>query len=61
MLNIRTREGIDLAEFDESQMKIATKYRDSGHIDTEEWRDSRLVLTAQGRLIADRIVRELLL
>lgn len=61
MLKIRTREGIKLEELDAKQLEIAAQFKNSGHIDGELWQDSRLVLTVQGRLIADRIVRELLM
>lgn len=60
MLRIRTREGIQFENLTEKQLAVANQFKNSGHIESSTWRDSRLVLTAKGRLIADRIVRELL-
>jgi len=60
MLRIRTREGIQLERLTDKQREIANEFKNSGYIESSTWRDSRLVLTAKGRLIADRIVRELL-
>ena len=42
------------------QAKIAEKYLASNHLDSTKWEQGKLVLTQSGRLIADRIVRELL-
>jgi hypothetical protein len=33
----------------------------SGHLDEKKWSQQKLVLSREGRLIADRIVRELVL
>lgn len=60
MLRIRTREGIPLERLTDKQLEIANQFKNSGYIESLTWRDSLLVLTAKGRLIADRIVRELL-
>jgi putative oxygen-independent coproporphyrinogen III oxidase len=60
MLQIRMREGIELARLDSRECEQAKSFRDSGHIDGEQWHSGRLVLTPSGRLIADRIVREML-
>lgn len=60
MLRIRTREGIELDRLSDKQLEVANQFKNSGYIESSTWSDSRLVLTAKGRLIADRIVRELL-
>ena len=60
MLEIRMSEGIALAKFSSEQVIIAEKYLASSHLDHKKWEQGKLVLTQSGRLIADRIVRELL-
>lgn len=60
MLSIRMREGIPLARLDQKQRESALRYQRTGHLDSERWDSGRLVLTRDGRLIADRIVRELM-
>jgi putative oxygen-independent coproporphyrinogen III oxidase len=59
MLSIRMREGIALSQLSGGQIEKVSGYRQSGHLDAESWRSGTLQLTPQGRLIADRIVREL--
>jgi oxygen-independent coproporphyrinogen-3 oxidase len=61
MLQIRRREGIPHQNLKDSQVSRAAEYVDSGHLDQAEWTAQKLVLTQQGRLIADRIVRDLVL
>ena len=56
MLKIRLREGIALNELTDSQLKILDEYPEQ-----VERIENRLVLTPTGRLIADRIVRALIL
>lgn len=56
MLQIRLREGLAIDELDDSQLAKLENYRD--HLQPV---GNRLVLTPQGRLIADRIVRELIM
>lgn len=60
MLQIRMRQGISLASLTEAEIDAVSAFRDSGHIDNLAWQGGRLVLAPSGRLIADRIVRELL-
>ena len=60
MLQIRMRFGIELRKLESKQQEQAKNFRDSGHIDSDEWVRGRLALTPSGRLIADRIVRELM-
>ena len=60
MLAIRMKAGIALKNLSEEQCVAAEKYVGSEHLDLEKWERGTLVLTQSGRLIADRIVRELL-
>jgi putative oxygen-independent coproporphyrinogen III oxidase len=59
MLSIRMREGIALSKLSADQIQKVAGYRQSGHLDAAHWQSGTLRLTPQGRLIADRIVREL--
>lgn len=61
MLQIRRREGISHSKLTASQIQIAEKFIDSGDLDKESWAQKKLVLSKNGRLIADRIVREMVL
>lgn len=61
MLQIRMRQGIPLERLTDRQLASAKEFLDSGHIETSEWNGGRMVLAQQGRLIADRIVRELVM
>ena len=56
MLGIRMREGLQITLLDPHQLEILGTYRENGYI---ELRDDRVLLTPIGRLIADRIVREI--
>ena len=59
MLSIRMRGGISLSDLSQGQIEKVGMYRQSGHLDTTQWDAGTLRLTPHGRLIADRIVREL--
>ena len=59
MLSIRMRGGISLSDLSAGQREKVAKYRESGHLDSTRWEEGTLQLTPVGRLIADRIVREL--
>ncbi len=59
MLSIRMREGISFSELTSEQLKRISEYPRSGHLNLPRWRDGHVQLTPEGRLIADRIVREL--
>ena len=61
MLQIRRREGIDLDSLSKVQIEKAEPFVSSGHLDKNRWGEKKLVLSKEGRLIADRIVRELVL
>jgi putative oxygen-independent coproporphyrinogen III oxidase len=57
MLSIRMRSGLDAQLLTPDQLEKVSEYSQSGHVDIS---DNRVKLTATGRLIADRIVREAL-
>jgi putative oxygen-independent coproporphyrinogen III oxidase len=59
MLSTRMRGGISLNDLSAGQRLKVADYRDSGHLDRARWEEGTLQLTPIGRLIADRIVREL--
>ncbi len=59
MLSIRMRDGISLSDLSQAQREKVAPYRQSGHLDSTRWEEGSLQLTPNGRLIADRIVREL--
>ncbi|NDI09685.1 MAG: radical SAM protein [Actinobacteria bacterium] len=61
MLGIRLREGIARSELSTKQEEIVSKYLLSMDVDERAWSEGRLTLTLSGRLIADRIVRDLVL
>lgn len=61
MLGIRMREGISLATLTPEQGVRLAEFHQSGYLDIGAWQSGVASLTATGRLIADRIVREILL
>jgi oxygen-independent coproporphyrinogen-3 oxidase len=56
LLGIRMRDGLELELLEPHQMEVLAGYRENGFV---ELRDDRVVLSPAGRLIADRIVREI--
>jgi oxygen-independent coproporphyrinogen-3 oxidase len=60
MLNIRLPEGIALATLTTAQKSSMEQYLNDGYLAQPQWSNGRLSLTQTGRLLADRIVRELL-
>ncbi len=56
MLGIRMRDGLQISLLEPHQLEILATYRENGYI---ELADDRVLLTPVGRLIADRIVREI--
>jgi putative oxygen-independent coproporphyrinogen III oxidase len=61
MLSIRLPQGVAKNTLNNQQILELTDYVNSGHLDQENWNMGRATLTLDGRLIADRIVREILL
>ena len=61
MLGIRLRQGIELATLTDLQQGRAAKFLARGSIDQAAWDQGSLILTDDGRLVADLIVREILL
>ena len=59
MLMIRLRDGLRSIDLTKEQNEVASRYLDSGSFDCDGWRRGELILTVEGRLIADRIVRDL--
>ena len=56
MLGIRMREGLEIAALSNAQIDRLANFAESAYV---EITDNRVVLTPTGRLIADRIVREI--
>ena len=56
MLGIRMREGLEIAALSSAQIDRLANYAESAYVKIT---DNRVVLTPTGRLIADRIVREI--
>jgi oxygen-independent coproporphyrinogen-3 oxidase len=61
MLSIRLPSGVEKNTLNEQQILDLSGYVESGHLDKGDWDNGRATLTLDGRLIADRIVREILL
>jgi len=61
MLSIRLPQGLEKNTLNNQQILELTDYVNSGNLDQENWNLGRATLTLDGRLIADRIVREILL
>lgn len=59
LLQIRRREGIPHKKLNADQLSIGSDFVQSGHLDAAAWKAGKLILTLSGRLIADRIVRSL--
>jgi len=60
MLELRMRSGISYENFDAKVIEGLGEYLREGYLVSEAWQRGRLVLTQSGRLIADRIVRQIL-
>ena len=61
MLLIRLAKGLDLAALSERSRQSLEQYLVANHLVADAWANGRVVLSGTGRLIADRIVREILL
>ena len=61
MLSLRLPSGVDKQSLNEQQLAELSSYVESGHLDQANWNQGRATLTLDGRLIADRILRQILL
>ena len=61
MLSIRLTDGIETKSLNDKQIMGLATYLNTGHLNQLDWQKGRATLTVNGRLIADRIVREILL
>jgi len=61
MLSIRLPEGVSKDSLSADQITSLNQYLDSGALNADKWDAGSVSLTLSGRLIADRIVREILL
>ncbi len=61
MLSLRLPSGVDKHSLNELQLAELSSYVESGHLDQANWNQGRATLTLDGRLIADRILRQILL
>ena len=61
MLSIRLPSGVSKESLSNEQLKILQPYVESGALDLNNWSAGSVSLSLNGRLIADRIVREILL
>ena len=61
MLSLRLPSGLDKKSLNELQLAELSSYVKSGHLDQANWNQGRATLTLDGRLIADRILRQILL
>ena len=61
MLSIRLPSGVSKESLSIEQLKILQPYVESGALDLNNWSAGSVSLSLNGRLIADRIVREILL
>ena len=60
MLELRMRSGISYSSYSPEVVAGLKEYLAEGYLEQSAWQDGRLVLTQRGRLIADRIVRQIL-
>jgi oxygen-independent coproporphyrinogen-3 oxidase len=61
MLEIRLLDGIAHSSLSPEQLTVAQVFVGDGSLSAEAWQRGRIALTQKGRLVADRIVREILL
>lgn len=59
MLMIRLKDGLRRDDLSDREVIVLERYLEDGKINREQWLRGRLELTIEGRLIADRIVRDL--
>ena len=61
MLGIRLPQGLPKSSLTSESLAAIESYLTSGELSKESWEDGRVSLTLAGRLVADRIVREILM
>lgn len=61
MLLLRLPSGIEKQSLNQMQLSELSEFVESGHLDRANWNQGRASLTLNGRLIADRILRKILL
>lgn len=61
MLEIRLPRGLEMSSLSSASLARLESYLTGGQISQEQWDQGRISLTISGRLMADRIVREILL
>jgi oxygen-independent coproporphyrinogen-3 oxidase len=61
MLQIRMPEGIAKNSLDDASILRLESFLTGGQISQKDWEQGRISLTLSGRLMADRIVREILM
>jgi oxygen-independent coproporphyrinogen-3 oxidase len=61
MLSLRLPSGVEKESLNQSQISELSDYVESGHLDLLNWNQGRATLTLEGRLIADQILRQILL
>jgi hypothetical protein len=54
-------QGLSKSSLTSESLAAIESYLTSGEISKESWEDGRVSLTLAGRLVADRIVREILM
>ena len=59
MLGLRLSDGLPLAELNGAARAAAEGYVKTGHLARGAWETGRLVLTREGRLLADAVIRDL--
>jgi oxygen-independent coproporphyrinogen-3 oxidase len=59
MLGIRLSDGLTKQKLSNTQINKLKSYLDSGYLIKERWQNGYATLTQSGRLIADRIVRDI--
>jgi len=61
MLSLRLPSGVEKESLNQDQISDLSDYVESGHLDQLSWNQGRATLTLEGRLIADQILRQILL
>ena len=57
---LRLPSGIEKASLKSAQIEKLTEFLEGGELNPDSWREGRIALTPNGRLVADRIVRKIL-